>query len=290
MNYYDNHLCKGTATDKGLAARLGGHSYNILSGHDKDEIYFKELRHQEHFVDKKGRHTRELFGPRRRKFPGDERGHMRECFKAPLEHPRQEAMITQRRTELQLIQMENPVSFNGFQNRSKEMLGTPPQKRYTINNKLYCNEVEKLCPRHTAKGDFMARRGEPMTHSISCPSLATADSSRSLDRAMRSDTRKEASQRQTESAHFAPWHAASTLANSMDSTPAGRELHAKQQYCSVNRLENYDGHVSRKNNHYSSVDKLTRSDPFFMRPRLAQTNNSVKYDIISNERRWFKYS
>jgi len=40
---------------------------------------------------------------------------------------------------------------------------------------------------------------------------------------------------------------------------------------------------------FSSQDKLTRADPFFMRPRLGQTMNSVKYDIINNERRWFKY-
>jgi len=55
------------------------------------------------------------------------------------------------------------------------------------------------------------------------------------------------------------------------------------------RLENHDFAVARKNNHFSSQDKLTRADPYFMRPRLGITNNSVKYDIVNNERTWFKY-
>lgn len=60
-NFYDNHQGCGTATDKALAARLGGHSYNILSGKDRDEIYFRNLRHDEHYIDKKGRHTAAFF-------------------------------------------------------------------------------------------------------------------------------------------------------------------------------------------------------------------------------------
>ena len=60
--------------------------------------------------------------------------------------------------------------------------------------------------------------------------------------------------------------------------------------------------ITRQNNHYSSQDKLTRADPFYMRPRVGgslllffssgysdsfgvgDTLNSVKYDIITNQR------
>jgi len=82
---------------------------------------------------------------------------------------------------------------------------------------------------------------------------------------------------------------AHTYANSLDATAAGRQHAAAQQHLSVHRLENHDFGVTKKNNHFSSHDKLTRSDPYYMRPRLATTNNSVKYDILSNERKWFKY-
>jgi len=256
LNYYDFHKCCGTATDKGLASRLGGHNYNIINNQDKDEVYFKELRHDTHFLDKKGRHTIHFVGPRKRKFEIDERNLVGKCLKAPDNHPRDDALA----------------------------------KRYSIHNKRYANEAEKLRPKiHPTKNEWLQRRGETMTRSISAPSVVLADPARSLAQAVHEDPRKEATQRQTESAHFAPWNAANTYSATMESTHHGRQYHAAHRNCSVNRLENHDFGVTRKNNHYSSNDKLTRSDPFFMRPRHSITNNSVKYDIVSNERKWFKY-
>ena len=55
-------------------------------------------------------------------------------------------------------------------------------------------------------------------------------------------------------------------------------------------VPNYDFSVIRKNNNYSSEDKLLRSDSYYRKPRLAVTNNSVKYDMITNEVLPFKYS
>lgn len=290
LNYYDKHRGCGTATDKGLAARMGGHSYNIISNDERHEIYFREMRHDDHFIDKKGRHTEHMMGPRRRKFAGDERQLMRGCLSAPAPHAREEAQAN-RRVELQVAQIENSHSYAGFQDRCKaSFFPPPPPKRYSIDNRRYANEAQKLHPRHADKAAWLQRRGEVLSHTISCPNLAHANPAESLTRAVREDARKEATQRQTESAHFAPWQASNTYSCSMDATDLGRRLGAQQRFCSVNRLENEDFAVARKNNHYSSQDKLTRADPFFMRPRLAMTNNSVKYDPISNERRWFKYS
>jgi len=284
-----HHRALGTAADKCLASQLGGHCYNILNGNAKDEIYFKALRHDSHFLDHKGRATRHFFGARRRRFAGDERGLVEGCFRSPGDHPR-DAAIGQRRTELQLAQMENSTSWRGFQERNRSALcPCPNEKRYSLQNKQYATEVDKLRPRHTSKEEWNARRGEQMVHSISCPSLHVSDPHRSLERAVQMDARKETTQRQTESAHFAPWMSANTYANSMDSMDNGRGMAMTHQHCSVNRVENHDFGITRKNNHYSSADKLTRSDAMYMRPRLATTNNSVKYDIISNERRWFKY-
>lgn len=289
VNYYDFQKCCGTATDKGLASRLGGHNYNIINNQDKDEVYFGNLRHDTHFLDKKGRHTIHFVGPRKRKFELDERNLVGKCLRAPDGHPRDEA-VGQRRVELQLAQIENSTCYGAYQDRCKASLF--PQgvgKRYSIHNKLYCNEAEKLNPKHGTKEEWMQRRGATMTRSISAPSVSLADPSRSLSRAVHEDARKEATQRQTESAHFAPWNAANTYSATMDSQHHGREHFAQHKNCSVNRLENHDFAVSRKNNHYSSHDKLTRSDPFFMKPRNSITNNSVKYDIVTNERKWFKY-
>lgn len=290
VNYYDFQKCHGTATDKGLAARLGGHSYNILNNQDKDEVYLREMRHDAHYLDKKGRHTVHFFGSRRRKYHTDERNLVGKCLRNPDHHPRDDA-VGQRRLEMQLAQIENSTNYGDFVNRCQASLfPNSPAKRYSINNKRYANEAEKLRPKMlSTKDEFKQRRGETMVRSISAPSVILNDPHHGLNQALHEDARKEATQRQTESAHFAPWNTANSYAATMDSTPAGRSYHAAHRNCSVNRLENHDFGITRKNNHYSSNDKLTRSDPFFMRPRHAITNNSVKYDIVSNERRWFKY-
>lgn len=288
INYYDGHKGKGTATDKGLAARLGGHNYNIITGSGRDEIYFRNLRNGDHFLDHKGRATSHFMGERRRKFAQDDRNLVGECLRMQEEHPRVD-LQAQRRTELQLAQMENHQSWRGFQERQDHLFPPSPAKRYSIHNKKYANEVEKLRPRHTTKDSWLSRRGEPLVRCLSCPSVQLSDPQGSLAHARNTDSRKEVSQRMTESAHFAPWITAHTYANSIDNTPGGRQHDSAQQHCSVHRVENHDFAVSRKNNHFSSQDKLTRADPFYMRPRLAMTNSGVKYDIISNERRWFKY-
>jgi len=290
VNYYDYQKCHGTATDKGLASRLGGHNYNIINNQDKDEVYFGDLRHDTHFLDKKGRHTIHFLGERRRKFETDERNLVGKCIRAPDAHPRDDA-LAQRRLELQLAQIENSSHYGGFQQRCQEsMFPQSPPKRYSIHNKRYAHEVGKLNPKFVStKDEFRQRRGETMERSISAPSVCLKDPARSLAQAVHEDARKEATQRQTESAHFAPWNSANTYSATMESTHHGRAHHAAHRNCSVNRLENHDFGVTRKNNHYSSTDKLTRSDAFFMRPRHSTTNNSVKYDIVSNERKWFKY-
>ena len=62
-----------------------------------------------------------------------------------------------------------------------------------------------------------------------------------------------------------------------------------RQYKSWKRLPDYDFSVVRKNNNYSNANKLTRNDPFYSRPRLAVTNNSVKYNIVTNGVRRFRH-
>jgi len=289
VNYYQNHKCKATAADRGLAERLGGCQYNIISNSDQHEVYLMNLRRSDPALDSKGRHTAHFFGARRRKFAGDERGLLTETLRHPEPHPRENAR-SQRRLETQMAQLENYNSYAGFQQRTQGTFFEPvPEKKYQVQNGKYANEVEKLRPSITSKEAWKARRGETMTHSKSAPSISVADPAASLARATRQDVRKDVSQRQLESAHAAPRMCANTYSASMDATPLGQHLSSQQRSCSINRVENHDFGITRKNNHFSSHDKLTRSDPFYMRPRLGVTNNSVKYDIVNNERRWFKY-
>lgn len=293
VNFYDGQKVRGTATDKGLAARMGGHNYNIISGKGKEEIYFRDMRNGDHFVDRKNRHTAHMFGSRRRRCGRDDGGgqashSVKECLKAPRSHGRDE-LLADRRLETQLAQTENPQSWAGFQARTGSLWGQPKSsKRYTIDNQLYANEAPKLFARTASKAEFLSRRGEPMVHSTSAPSLSIERPETSLRNALRADARKLATQHQTESANFGAQCTVGSQSMFQDE-PGGSRCAFSARHCSVNRLEPGDFSVTRKNNHYSSVDKLTRSDPYFMRPRPAATNNSVKYDIINNERKWFRY-
>mmetsp|Transcript_68678 Transcript_68678/g.149476 ORF Transcript_68678/g.149476 Transcript_68678/m.149476 type:complete len:307 (-) Transcript_68678:320-1240(-) len=286
VNYYDDHRGCGTAADKGLAARLGGHNYNIISNDARHEIYFPELRNGDHFLDSKGRHTAHLFGPRQRRFAGDERGLMWECISAPDAHPREGAQW-RFRTEVQLAQMENSGSYRAF----REQLGDAPPLRRSIDSRGPRGQMPKSKPGQlgvTGREEWLCRSLNSITSTASEPDLREQEPPWNVSAV--SAVSQRLSQRLTESAHPAHSRAVSSYAASMGSTALGRRLAADQRFCSLDRLENHDFSVARKNNHYSSQDRLTRSDPFFMRPRLGNTNNSVKYNIINNERRWYRYA
>lgn len=287
VNFYDKHACSATANDKGLAARLGGLSYNPIN--HQEEHYFKELRSSDHFVDANGNHTEHYFGCRRRKF-GD---HVRQSelvrgsLVAPDSHPRDRA-LEQRRTEIQLAQSENFASYSGYQKRSKQLFPEASAKRDSIHNQKYAYEKSDVRPQVIPKQRFQERRGETMGKSSSAPSLSLADPVGSLQRALERDGRKEASQRQTESGQFAPDKSATTCSYALDMATTNR-LAGGQKHLSVCRVENGDFSVVRKNDHHCGNDKLTRSDPYYARPMKGLTNSSVKYDLISNERKWFRY-
>lgn len=97
MNHYDDHACVATAGDKGLAARLGGHKYNILNF--QEEHLLPELPSDDHFVNRDGHHTTHFFsGGRKRKFGERVRDStlVRTSLVGPDAHPRDLAMQQRR--------------------------------------------------------------------------------------------------------------------------------------------------------------------------------------------------
>lgn len=279
VNLYDGGKSKGTSCDKGMAARMGGHTWNPVTGDSRTEIYFTNLRNETHPF---------FLGTRKTKFPTDPRMMVKTCLRGPDSHPRHKAM-DQRRTEVQLAQTENSFSYGGFQRRCGQLFPANPPKRYSIENSRFCFEEEKLRPKQATKQDWAKRRGEQMTTSVSCPSLDLRDPAGSLDQAMREDPRKHASQLQTESDHQVPRMHARSVAMSKDATARGRAAAQKQSHLSVQRVENADFSIIRANSHYSGHDLITKDDPYFAKPQHARISNSVKYDIINNQCKWFKY-
>ena len=93
-----------------------------------------------------------------------------------------------------------------------------------------------------------------------------------------------------QSANFAKCRTANTYGNSASFTGPGQSLRDHQIYKSAQRLGEYDFSVLKKNNNYSNCNKLTRADAYYLKPKLATTNNSVKYDIVTNNVNKFRYS
>lgn len=280
VNLYDDQKCIGNAEDKTIASNLGGHSYNILN--HREELYFPNLRHDSHFVDRNNVPTMHWMD-RKRKYPRDPRNHMKLSLQNPAEHPKV-AEREQRRAELRLSQMENHQSFRGFQDRRRQMRPETPEPRRTIEpsykqpTALRVTECKQI-----TKPQFLEMRNH---HTASMPHLRSASLTR-----LNLEQRPEAAahQLQSESSNYAHCKTANSYAMSLSTTELGERHKLQQSRASLQRLDNYDFAITRGNNAYSSEDKLLRSDPYYMKPKLQTTNNSVKYDILSNQRKNFWY-
>lgn len=270
VNLYDDQKCIGTANDKAIAARLGGHNYNIVNNQARDEIYMPQLRHDDHFVDARNNATNHFF-QRRRKYPRKV-DLMFDYMRLPEGHPK-EAMKQEWRTELQLVQTENFQDYGAYQRKRHQMRPPTPERRRTLDERQ-----KKFDPEVVDKTTFMTKKAMPRSQSTPALQQITA-----------MDPRRRATQLQTESACFADIRTKNTYAMNMENA-GGHELTRRQNHSSMQRLENHDFAITRKNNHFSHLDKLTRADPYYMKPRLCTTNNSVKYNPVTNERKFFHYS
>jgi len=269
LNFYDNQKSIGTAADKAIASRLGNYRYNIINNTTKDEIYLRELRPENHYVDHKNRVTNEWWD-RKRKYPRDQREPVRMCMQSVEDHPKLEENRL-RREELRMAQIENPNRFGDFQIARRAKRAHTPPKIYTLEppeNKHHFHTTDPT--------DFKMRRSK------SVPS-GTINAGTIKNKYPRWE------QIANESADFSKVAQANTYRNAIFNCPEGEQVRQAQVHDSRDRVKNYDFSVLRNNNNYSNQCKLTRSDAFYMRPMFAATNNSVKYDIIKNQQRPFCY-
>lgn len=273
MNLYDEQKCIGTAADKAIAARISGFNYNIISNKEKDEIYLNDLRCHHHYVDHENRATQNWWD-RRRKYPRDQREPIRVCMQSEEDHPKVEER-RKRREEIRLAQIEHPQDFGEWQNRRREFRPQTPPKRYCLNNK----KKKKLGYIIATADEWKMRRNQSM------PTI----SARNGNAGTITGRYPRAEQIANESCNLAQVGHANTYRNSMYECPEGETIRQAQKHSSLDRQKNYDFSVTRKNNDFSHENKLTRSDSFYIRPHFAVTNNSVKYDIITNNQRPFLY-
>ena len=155
----------------------------------------------------------------------------------------------------------------------------------TINEKLLKNEATRAS---TSRSSRLSGRSGGVTMVYSARSCRNRDKVNTPLISVRSavsdiyENRRKAYQMQNDSCHFAHNRVANTYANSVPFTDQGVKMHQGRKHFSLSRLENFDFGVTRGNNNWCREDKLTRQSPYYMKPKAAITNNSVKYDLINN--------
>merc|ERR1712118_364032 len=95
-----------------------------------------------------------------------------------------------------------------------------------------------------------------------------------------------AHQLQTESANYAHCKTANTYAMSLSTTDLGERHKLQQSRPSLQRAENYDFAITRKNNSWSAEDKLIRSDPYYMKPSLPSRTTASSTTFSGPKKRY----
>lgn len=309
--HYDGHRTICTLEDKALAARLGGHSWNIINNSDKHEIYLPHARSSEHYVDDKGNTTSAWLDRKKRVSRpgagGDEGANYSGEVTEVLRCPRSPSVHNARQTR-QLCQASAPGDFALYSaRRSQAMPGTPHRpgaldRLLPAGNQMRMRDI--ATPRITQvvqRQDWTPRRGEPRREPKTPREeelFSTVDQLRAESHFDIKDKtfaellppRGAATPRSTpRGSSGAPVDSAARVAaahsgRTIYGTPRHPEDRVKH---SKSRIENY---AHREISSWTlSQDKLTRNDPFVMKPMQQSNNSGVKYNIITNERSNFWY-
>jgi hypothetical protein len=179
LHHYDGHRTVCTLEDKAIAARLGGHSWNIINNKDEHEIYLRHARNDHHYINDKGQTSSDWFHKKKRIL--DDTGrmqsanhsrHMTEALTCPRTPGRNEAehhppYSGRERYVKQLIQATSPNDFALYTARRNEALPATPrrdghlERSLGLQNQLRLTDVtERITPRVVDKSSWTPRRVE----------------------------------------------------------------------------------------------------------------------------------
>jgi len=288
INHYAHHRVKCNCEDKGIAARLAGHSWNILTNADDTEVYMQDVRNKEHFVTDDNVATSAWWARKKRcnrKGPDDTTHYldsrtMDRSLKCPPTAGREAARLHKREI-VQLCQSSAPVDYGLFSTRKAEATPRTPEKETAPHHRTVPFQdrqrdlVQRPTARLTTKSLFTPRRGEQREE-------------RSPPGAQ--DMFKSCDQIRAESVHHVVSTGFARDAETLRATGVQPRITAAaaKPFHSSNRLEQIS---TRETStwHMKHTDKLLREDPYHMKPNQRTGNSMVKYDILSNERKDYWY-
>lgn len=312
LHSYDGHRTLCSVEDKATAGRLGGHSWNIISNNEQDEIYLRHARSSDHYVNNTSGETTSVWFDRRRRIPHPLGGleganwsaNVREILKCPATP--QSSDHGKARSQ-QLLQATAPRDYALFSARRREILPQTPVRPGHLERTLGSDQTtlrdlsDSLMPRMPKivdRKNWTPRRGEARVETLPPSEVDMFSSIDQLKTESHVDVQQSSFAHQLEmsqglgrsdrglsdAAESCLLRAAKLSHRSSEGTPRhpqDRKNHSRQ------RIENF---AQREISDWTlGSDKLLRKDPFCMRPMQQPNNSGVKYDIITGERGKFWY-
>eukprot|EP00439_Symbiodinium_sp_Y106_P077180 s315_g16.t1 len=309
-HHYDGHKTICTPEDKGVAGRLGGHTWNILTNSDKHELYLTQARSRDHYINDKGEITSVWFD-RRRRVPHSVRGleganwsaNVKESLLCPGTPPKPGPPSKAPRN--QLLQASAPRDFALYTARRREVVPPTPEHSGHLDRTLGTDQARlrdswtPRAPKVVDRKEWTPRRGEarmelkPPKEEEMFSSVGQLRAESHIDVQQGSFAQQLGSSRESCDISGA-WKVVDISGSGLPSalfshrssvgTPRLPEQRVNH---SQSRME---GFSQREISNWAlGDDKLLRKDPFCMRPMQQPNNSGVKYDIITNERSKFWY-
>lgn len=299
-NYYDRSRVTCTCDDRKTAAQLGGHTWNPLSNRREDEVFLLHARNDDHFVDDKGNITSHWFEKRKRVEGANplDSSRMEEIMRAPPTAGKRDKELELRMVK-QLYQAADPSSFRAYSARRHESIVAPPTPRreamiertVPFQDRL-TDPAPRPTPRLVERQNWTPRRSEPRSHARPPPEtemyqnidqIRTEAHVSVLDPGFAETLR---SARGAGAARGAALAGASTLRSTVNPDLPSKPSHQKT-HNSKHRLE--DTHFREISGWTSEKHSLKKEDPYHCKPVMNSGTSSVKYDLVSHERREFWY-
>jgi len=315
LNHYDGHRTVCTLEDKAIAARLGGHSWNIVNNSEQHEIYLPHARSSEHYVNKKGETTSEWFEKKKR-VPHTRGGEGADAswsgdITRVLTVPRTpQAAGPAREKVKQLCQASAPQDYAVYSARRKEVMPSTPERpghlertlgenRFGYRDRITTPRISKVVDR----SEWTPRRGEapqqprPPREEDMFTNVDQLRSESHFDvqnkvfaeklRPPGAPSRKATPRGGRDSLDGSRESAVLAAASMTGRTIATPRHPADRVHFSKGRLEN---HANRAISAWTvHDDKLLRKDPFIMKPMQQANSSGVKHNIITNELNSFWY-
>eukprot|EP00927_Polykrikos_kofoidii_P067167 TRINITY_DN62687_c0_g1_i1.p1 TRINITY_DN62687_c0_g1~~TRINITY_DN62687_c0_g1_i1.p1 ORF type:complete len:359 (+),score=36.08 TRINITY_DN62687_c0_g1_i1:86-1078(+) len=307
VHSFAGHTVKCTCDEKLQADLLGGHTWNIINNSDKHEIYMRHARDSRHFVDEQNRATNRWF-EKKRPIGADRNGSVNPLTGSNVQEAMvcpgtagKEASYLKARQAKQLCQSMSPRDYEQYRRQRQASSAAPPtpgrvgqvDRQVPFRGRLRDVAV-RPSPRVVDRQQWTPRRGEPQAKTPAPPN--EQDMFRTVDQ-LRAESHMDVADRGLAENLLSarPRHDLSVLADV--STARSTVQHSEQLppksardrvHHSTQRVE--ESHAREITGWPFHRDaKTKRGDHFYCQPVQQSGSSSVKFDIISGERKQFWY-